>query len=156
MRFRLGAQQDLIFTEAVVATLQAARQHHASDLEAGGQLFGKIHENEVVVEFATGVRSRDHRSRTSFIPSRTAERKEIAEQHRRGRVYLGDWHTHPEPSPTPSSRDVASVSETAEQSRHLAGPVVLVVVGTAPPPTGIHVLIHDGRSMVVLAKLDDV
>lgn len=73
-----------------------------------------------------------YRRRTSFIPNRTAERRQIAEEHRDGRVYLGDWHTHPESFPRASRTDIASVGEIARGSRHLAGPVVLVVADRTP------------------------
>lgn len=148
----MSEKQELIFAEGAMATLQAARQLRRGDREAGGQLFGTISGREVVVERATGVRPGDRRRRTSFVPNRAAEQHEIAVQHRDGRVYLGDWHTHPELAPAPSARDLASVREIARKSRHLAGPVVLVVVGTAPPPLGIHVLLHDGRSVVTLTE----
>jgi integrative and conjugative element protein (TIGR02256 family) len=147
----LNDRQELVFTDAAIATLQAARQHRTSDREAGGQLFGTISSDRVVVEHATGVRSGDHRSRMAFFPNRSAERREIVEQHHAGRVYLGDWHTHPEAVPRPSETDVASVAEIARKSRHLAGPVVLAVVGTAELPAGIHVLVHDGRTSTTLS-----
>lgn len=155
MRFRLNSQQELVFTDAAMATLQAARQHRTADREAGGQLFGTISPEQVTVEHATGVRSGDRRSRTSFIPNRSAERGEIAGQHCDGRVYLGDWHTHPEPFPRASRTDIASVGEIARKSRHLAGPVVLVVVGTAEPPLGMHVLVHDGRSPLIVTACNE-
>ena len=61
-----------------------------------------------------------------------------------GLHYVSDWHTHPEPVPRPSPLDAVSIAECVKKSRHLLNGFVLVVVGQAEPPVGLHVLVHDG------------
>jgi hypothetical protein len=59
---------------------------------------------------ATGPRRTDRRTRTSSVPDRRAEQREIDDRFRRGLHFLGDWHTHPKNIPHPSGPDVASLN----------------------------------------------
>jgi integrative and conjugative element protein (TIGR02256 family) len=97
------------------------------------------------VEQATGPRRSDSRSRFSFRPNRSAERREIEERFREGLHYLGDWHTHPEPTPEPSPTDIESMQEMVLASRHELPGFIMMIVGTAPTPVGFSVSLHYGR-----------
>lgn len=44
--------------------------------------------------------------------------------------YLGEWHTHPGMSPTPSAIDVRSLFVITEQVGHVLSVVVLIILGT--------------------------
>lgn len=56
------------------------------------------------------------------------------------RVYIGEWHTHPEAYPTPSAIDHASIVENFHTAT-LATPILLmVVVGV----DGLYVSVYDG------------
>ncbi len=70
--------------------------------------------------------------------------------HERNLHYLGDWHTHPEPVPVPSKRDLKSINECARKSTHGLSGFILIVVGTAPSPQGLHVSLHSGNEQLVL------
>jgi integrative and conjugative element protein (TIGR02256 family) len=62
----------------------------------------------------------------------------------RGFHYIGDWHTHPQARPTPSSVDLESIGEIVRLSTHGFGAFLLVVVGTLAPPDGLAVYLHSG------------
>jgi integrative and conjugative element protein (TIGR02256 family) len=98
-------------------------------------------------------RPADRRSRFYFAPSRIHERREIRELHRRGLHYVGDWHTHPEPVPSPSSLDLRNIREIFTQSRHAYAGILIVIVGQLEPPTGIFVGIANGQQIAALVPL---
>lgn len=110
--------------------------------EAGGQLFARIHGDEWSVEQATGPRQSDFRSRFGFRPNRKAEQQEILERFTGGLHYVGDWHTHPESSPQPSSTDLSSMNDMVSASRHELPGFLMMIVGTRPGPSGIWLSIH--------------
>jgi integrative and conjugative element protein (TIGR02256 family) len=68
-------------------------------------MFGRIEGYRVVVTEATEPNPKDKRTRTSFVLDVATANQEIAERFRQGLQYLGDWHTHPEARPKPSSED---------------------------------------------------
>lgn len=142
--------QRLVLTADVIAHLECHRQSRWWHREAGGQLFARFTLPDIVIERATGPRRRDWRSRCAYRPHRASEQREIAEQHRRGLHFVGDWHTHPESVPAPSERDMISMSEMVTQSRHALNGFVLVIVGTEPAPRGLFVSIFDARHCAIL------
>jgi integrative and conjugative element protein (TIGR02256 family) len=150
--FDLGASgQRLILEAPVVQHLEAHRQVTLRDREAGGQLFAAFVDDSIVVKEATGPRRRDHRTRTSYRPDRKAEQEEILEHHRRGQHYVGDWHTHPVPRPSPSHLDYRSIQASVRESTHHLKGFVLIIVGTLPAPQGLHVSINDGKEAFALS-----
>jgi integrative and conjugative element protein (TIGR02256 family) len=113
-------------------------------------LFATFSGSDVVIREATGPRRTDHRTRTSYRPDRRAEQQEILERHNRGLHYVGDWHTHPSPKPTPSNLDYLSIQASVRQSTHRLGGFVLIIVGTLCAPDGLHVSVNDGGQTFTL------
>ena len=64
--------------------------------------------------------------------------------------FVGDWHTHPEPRPTPSRMDISSVQETFIKSRHSLKSLVLVIVGADEPPEGLYVALVTATALHAL------
>lgn len=125
-----------------LSTFDANRQRRFYQREAGGQLFARISGNNWDIITATGPRSRDRRSRFSFWPHRASEQKEIFAQHARGLDYVGDWHTHPEDTPTPSPDDLTSITRVVRQSTHHLPGFLLLIVGRSPFPEGLWASFH--------------
>ena len=116
--------------------------------EAGGQLFARLEEPNVVrVQRATGPRWSDRRGRAFFEPNRRAERREIRRLFAEGEHFVGDWHTHPEGHPMPSPRDIESVQEMFVKSRHSLSGLFMVIVGTATLPDGLFVALATGDAI---------
>ena len=126
------------------------QQLKARDREAGGQLFGRVAWTTVTVEHATGPRPTDIRTRYSYQPDRKAEQAEIDDAHRRGLFFLGDWHTHPEPIPSPSPQDLHSITEAFKKSTHHLNGFLLVIAGTQRLPSGLYVAVHNDKEAVRL------
>src|SRR3954465_11862720 len=132
-----GSGQVLVFSEKAVRKFDRYRQKRWYQREAGGQLFARFSASRIVVEEATGPRRTDRRTRTSYVPDRAAEQREIDSRHGKGLHFVGDWHPHPEGLPRPSGLDVASISESVRKSSHALNGFLLVIVGQAESPRGL-------------------
>jgi integrative and conjugative element protein (TIGR02256 family) len=139
-----GSGQRLILKSPAIKHLEAHRQLTPRHREAGGQLFATFSDDSIIIEEATGPRWRDKRTRTSYRPDRKAEQQEILEHHCRGLHYVGDWHTHPSPRPSPSYLDYRSIEDSFRHSEHELAGFVLIVVGTLGAPDGLHVSVSNG------------
>ena len=148
------SSQIIVLTHPVLAHFDRFRQIAANSSEAGGQLFAGFRNTIIRVELATGPRASDYRSRSSFIPNRAAERREIRRISKDGLHYVGDWHTHPELIPVPSQIDITSFQDMYRKSRHRPTWFVMVIVGTAAGEEGLYVALCNDRETRRLAVLD--
>ncbi len=145
MQFTDGKTITIRFEDSVISCFDRHRQIRSSDSEAGGQLFARYSDGEVLVCKATGPKENDKRGRFFFLPNRKSERAEIIKSHEDGLHFIGDWHTHPESIPRPSGEDLSSISDCYRQSAHSLKYFVMVIVGTASFPQGISVSVHNGE-----------
>lgn len=147
-RFRIENTDITVeFSQSVLAHFSKNVQSTPNSPEAGGQLFAQITEDgsHWSVSYATGPRLTDKRSRFFFKPDRRSERLEIHTEFEKGNHYVGDWHTHPQKSPQPSARDIRSMAEMVQKSKHQLPGFLMVVVGTHLPPEGIWISMHSSR-----------
>lgn len=152
LKFEIGqSSQRLVLSRAVLRHFQKHQQNGASSLEAGGQLFARLSAlPEVIIEQATGPRPSDFRTRTLYIPDRSAEQPEIDHWHKKGLHYVGDWHTHPEGIPNPSADDTDSIRESFVKSKHTLHGFLLIIVGTTPFPNGLYISLNNANSELLL------
>ncbi len=123
---KLGAES----LEAV----RAFEQHKPDDAEAGGVLLGRRIRgaHDVVVDQVTVPMQGDERSRYGFHRDAEAHQREVdlAWQTSGGACsYLGEWHTHPEPVPTPSSIDLNDWSRRLQNDTFDGDALYFVIVG---------------------------
>ncbi|WP_145034914.1 Mov34/MPN/PAD-1 family protein [Caulifigura coniformis] len=142
--------QSICFAPEVLAHFHRHRQTRWYHREAGGQLFATTAGLVLTIVEATGPRRSDRRTRVSYVPNRAAEASEIADQQTRGRVFVGDWHTHPESVPNPSPLDQRSIQECFRKSTHGLNGFLLVIVGLAEFPDGLLVSVSDSERTHVL------
>lgn len=144
----------LLITDLALAVMFGLRQAKANDKEAGGQLFAQFHGADVVIVEATPPTLLDRRSRYNFKPNRLLQRREIRKKHAADLHFVGDWHTHPESTATPSGDDLMSMQDCFRRSCHDLTAFILIIVGIAPPSDGWYVALvtSDSVQRLVLVK----
>ncbi len=142
------AQGRITLPSPCLDDLAQHRQKTWLSLENGGQLFARIEGEKLTVERITVTKGRSRRTRFGFLPDRTAEQADINAMFAAGLHYVGDWHTHPEPVPTPSGSDEAKLSDIFRKSSHELPFMLIVIVGQAEFPLGLYVGAVDGTKVV--------
>jgi integrative and conjugative element protein (TIGR02256 family) len=110
------------------------RQHHEAAKEAGGVLLGRHirgTQNVVIDEVTTPMRW-DGRSRYSFRRRACLHQRVIDERWRESGgtcQYLGEWHTHPETTPTPSGTDLADWKRRLRDDDVESNMLLFMIVG---------------------------
>lgn len=112
------------------------RQMDRLATEAGGVIIGRhiVATDDVVADLATTPSKGDRRTRTSFHRSQEAHQPIVDTVWSRSagtQVYLGEWHTHPEPYPVPSCMDMDDWQRRLERDVVDAGFVFFLIVGQA-------------------------
>jgi len=150
-----GVDLVLEFSLEVLGHFTTHKQIRHRSKEAGGQLFANMDDPGTwrVID-VTGPRPLDIRALFGYRPNRKQERKEISERYACDLHFIGDWHSHPEELPHPSLTDNESMRETVQNSLHDLPGFVMVIVGRAHFPPGLHVSFHqrDGAVYVLKAR----
>lgn len=150
-RYPIGESgQYLLLDKNVLNHFNKWRQLHQATTEAGGQLFGVVEGACINIKLATGPKRSDRRGRFYFSGDRVADRREISILHKSGLHFFGDWHTHPQAIPRPSAIDLASMTNLYMCSKHELHAFLMVIVGTARFPEGLHVSVHEANSWAML------
>ena len=97
-------------SDEVAGVWHAHRQTEADTTESFGVLMGttSVDRREIWIESVTTPMARDRRTRFSFALRDPGHQRAVCGKFAcsGGRaIYLGTWHTHPEPVPTPSGID---------------------------------------------------
>lgn len=142
--FAADGAQRVVFEDAVLDHFARHRQLGSRDPEAGGQLFAAISNGTVTIVQATGPYNRDKRWRFGLLIDNFTRRRDIGRLHKQGLHFVGDWHTHPEPYPTPSGTDHDSMLEMFRRSDHDLAAFLMVIVGQAALPAGLYVAAVNG------------
>lgn len=138
----------LHFSESTLETFCQHIQASDTDCEAGGLLLGSVHGAHMIIEQATVPTVWDKRfrylfERMSLGHEAIALARWMASQ---GTIrYLGEWHTHPEDHPHPSSLDRSEWRRLSAMRRDKR-PMLAVIVGRK----GLYVeLVNPERSIVL-------
>lgn len=121
----------------------------AAPNETGGTLVGHYHTNTATawVERALGVRRGAQTGRTHFYRPPDEIDKQLADIYRTSdghTHYLGEWHTHPGATPTPSQLDLRTLLELARSTAVATDtPLLFVLGGTFTSPYDIACIVVD-------------
>jgi integrative and conjugative element protein (TIGR02256 family) len=107
--------------------------------EAGGQLFGTLNAAQVFVTEASGPYAGDERSRYRYRSNPAAAQRAIEDRHKRGLLYLGEWHTHAEDYPSASGLDNDAMRRLIASSQLNSNALLLMIVGRARSAAGLAV-----------------
>ncbi|PMR71711.1 hypothetical protein CR158_10700 [Halomonas heilongjiangensis] len=103
------AVEAVLIPGALLVALRRYQQVTTSDPESGGMILGRIRDPFLDVSNVTFPASGDRKSRHLFVrKDRTHHEAAVyLWEHSNHEVgYLGEWHTHPEDHPKPSSTDL--------------------------------------------------
>ena len=123
----------ILFTPDVIVTLSRYRQGDSSSEEAGGYLIGEQFGNQLVVQVATEPDEKNIRRRFFFKRNRNRGQKILDQLWKvsGGKMILaGEWHSHPEPFPSPSSIDIKETAKAFKKSIYPTGFMVVVIVSS--------------------------
>ena len=125
-RFQIGSEP--------LRVIRSYIQSSPKKTEAGGVLLGRhiTDSEDVVVDDVTTPMRGDRRGRFLFVRAQAPHQKRIdkAWQESGGTcVYVGEWHTHPEPVPAPSPVDRRNWRRKLKEDR-FGGCVFFVILGT--------------------------
>ena len=126
-------QVTIRFSEEVLKRLETFIQDDNVKPESGGILVGYFIEPDTfsVTDISTPSK-KDKASRFGFIRSKKSAQKFIDkhfENSRGKKIYLGEWHTHPEDYPTPSFVDKCSIKLQYTKNRLNSTVIFMVIIG---------------------------
>lgn len=133
MRRFQGYGRRVAVRDEVLGAWHEHRQTAADATESFGVLIGttSIDRREIWIEKVTTPMPRDRRTRFSFTLCDPEHQRVVCKRFAcsGGRsIYLGTWHTHPEPVPTPSGVDRKDWAECLRANPDR--PLAFVLVGT--------------------------
>ncbi|MFB9991943.1 Mov34/MPN/PAD-1 family protein [Deinococcus oregonensis] len=121
-------------TASVLSTMWGYAQHRSKDREAGGMLIGHhpLETEDIVLDCLTTPQPQDRRSRHQFHRDQAAHQELLDLQwilSGKKRTYVGEWHTHPEDDPHPSSLDLSSWKKAIKHTAFHGPGLLFIIVG---------------------------
>lgn len=107
---------------------------HYYPKECGGVFVGRVHENVATIEMYKMPR---RILSTSILFRRVAKwlntwLADIFTKQNGDLIYLGEWHTHPDSSPDPSTTDIAALLRIAQNEDIRTQNPLLLIIGLNP------------------------
>lgn len=126
----------VVFTNEVIKILDKYKQYNHKQHESGGILLGKVYNDLIIIDQISEPSREDKSGRFYFIRNVKRAQKivERAWKESNGeRIYLGEWHTHPEDIPTPSRDDKILLKNMLKHSRMEIDFLFMVILGRISP-----------------------
>lgn len=145
MTIQIGKYQ-LELSPEVRAIFLRYRQLGSRDTEAGGIILGRLYQDRIGICRLSVPTEFDKRGRTHFERHRISGQTIIDYEfyNSSGQInYLGEWHTHPEPNPSPSQRDIRMIQEQFRLNTLNTDFVLLLIQGYSH----LFVAVLDGSGM---------
>lgn len=135
MTFMLSNKGHIKFSDSVIEKIQSYQQHKKEDLEAGGVLVGRfiLKSKNIVIDSVSVPMIGDKRTRFSFQRRAKMHQNTIDQEWNKAggtSHYLGEWHTHPEPYPEPSAKDISNWATHLKRDIFSSRFLYFVIVGT--------------------------
>lgn len=123
----------VVIPQIVKDILLQHRQLHAKSPEAGGLIYGVLYERGVVLTGVTAPMPLDDRSRYHFHRRDPKHLETVEREYEitRGHInLLGEWHTHPQKNPSPSTIDTRQWREIDSARSPLGLNSLFMIQGT--------------------------
>jgi integrative and conjugative element protein (TIGR02256 family) len=131
-QYQITGIESLVLTEDVMSALRTHIQTKGRK-EAGGILLGTVYPGErVIIQRATTPGPLDKAGFYFFDRSRKRAQRVVNKLWKKSAglcIYLGEWHTHPELNPSPSSRDRRMIRNMLAQTKMEVEFLFLIIVG---------------------------
>lgn len=125
-----GKFENIFIKDSVVELIKSEVKKTKNNYETGGILLGHVTENNLYINIATDAGPNVIKSRSSYIRDDKYGQSRIDEEFIKSdgkNIYLGEWHSHPIASNTPSSIDVKSMKEISESLLYNTSKPVLLI-----------------------------
>lgn len=121
-------------SKAPLQIMLSFRQMKRGSHESGGVLLGRYLKDsmDVVVDFVTTPKKNDSSTEVFFFKNKDEHQAVIDEKWEETKWtcnYLGEWHTHPEDHPTPSSLDIKTWLRLVKETEFEFGELHFIIVG---------------------------
>ena len=129
-----------VIDELVIKFFKNYIQYNDSP-ESGGILVGKIHDKLIEITNCSLPNKYDKKSRYNFTRAYKPAQKFINKHFEKSdgrKIYLGEWHTHPEDEPIPSCIDKKSFDETLNKNKLNSDIHFMIIVGRIYLYVGIY------------------
>lgn len=139
MIFKYG-DMSVVFTSEVISLFEKYKQIERKQHESGGILLGKIYNDLIIIDNISEPSKEDKSGRYYFYRDvkKAQNITEKAWKESNGeRIYLGEWHTHPEDIPTPSWDDKKLIKDMLKHSRMEIDFLLMVIIGRVSPYVAI-------------------
>ncbi|WP_426327774.1 Mov34/MPN/PAD-1 family protein [Pedobacter sp. R-06] len=126
-------QYDILFHAEALTILERFTQNKSSLPEAGGIILGKIIDGQVNVTKLAVPTPLDKCSRFNFERHRHSAQIILDYEFHNSNgqtIYLGEWHTHPEPYPSPSGTDLKMIESQFKFNHLKTDFLILLIKGT--------------------------
>lgn len=99
-------------------------------LETGGVLSGYYDEESLIIDTASGPGPNANHQIDEFELDKEHMDKFLDDQYSESegrKIYVGEWHTHPQKFPQPSPLDLRSIAERTIEWEH--GAIIFIIIG---------------------------
>lgn len=134
MTFKRSRGGSVYVAVSAMNVLKGNRQFKSSSAEAGGIMLGRLIAGtaDIVVDEVVGPLSGDRRRRLAFYRPKKQTQQIVNQAWQASggtKIYLGEWHTHPEKSPTPSAKDLSNWKRICETAIYEQEYLLFLIVG---------------------------
>lgn len=133
--------------ESVLSIIQSYKQTKKGDNESGGILLGQVNDKVIYINKVSTPNKFDRGERYSFESNKDAAQVIIDFEFYNSdkkTIYLGEWHTHPESVPTPSSIDINMIKKQFKKNKLNEPFLILLIQGL----TDLYIGYYDGNELI--------
>jgi len=159
IRYVLPTDTELRITDSVAVDLFHYRQSASNVLESGGTLLGSCYPDYLLIDSISIPGFGDKQGRSFFHRSKTRAQTLINHAFYKSdgrRIYIGEWHTHEEVTPTPSYTDRMELRLAFKRSKLHFDFLIAIIVGNSDRIEDSWVGYQDSNDLVECHRLPNV